>query len=387
MKRSFLILAVLIGVAAAIWMYFLPYLAVSHIKSSLERGDADALSRDIDFPTLRSNLKDQFNYQMASQAITGMKDNPFAALGALIGGSLVNNMIDAYVTPYGLGQIITHKVQFPIDKPAEAGLPDKQTLDQTFKAASCAYDSPSRFFVTLRGDNGEQTKLVLTRSGLSWRLTNILLSPNAFSGTPPATPQSNKSDDERAWDERVAKSRAGIASTPAPTISSTPVPTPAPYDYSADRIDAVSEQTLDQTWAAVCNIYQRRADLISNLVNTVSGVAPNFEKSTLVEVTNARDSVGRVQLDPNKAPTDAAQLKQFQAAQGQLSNALLRLLVVVERYPDLKANQNFVGLQAQLEGIENRISVARGNFNTAAQSYNSTLPPGSGLRPFFSHAP
>lgn len=129
------------------------------------------------------------------------------------------------------------------------------------------------------------------------------------------------------------------------------------------------QQTVDQSWAQVQNVYQRRADLIPNLVNTVSGAA-NFEKSTLTEVTNARASVGRVQLDPTKAPTDAAQLEQFQAAQGQLSNALSRLLLVVERYPDLKANQNFLSLQAQLEGTENRISVERGNFNTAVQNYN-----------------
>jgi LemA protein len=128
----------------------------------------------------------------------------------------------------------------------------------------------------------------------------------------------------------------------------------------------------DQSWAQVQNVYQRRADLIPNLVNTVSGAA-NFEKSTIVEVTNARASVGRVQLDPNKAPTQAAQLEQFQAAQGQLSNALSRLLVVVERYPELKANQNFLGLQAQLEGTENRISVERGNFNTAVQNYNTAV--------------
>src|SRR5712691_9049490 len=129
------------------------------------------------------------------------------------------------------------------------------------------------------------------------------------------------------------------------------------------------EQSVDQQWAQVQNVYQRRADLIPNLVNTVSGAA-NFEKSTLVEVTNARASVGRVQLDPNKAPTDAAQLQQFQAAQGQLSNALSRLLLVSERYPELKANQNFLSLQAQLEGTENRISVERGNFNKTVQDYN-----------------
>jgi LemA protein len=156
------------------------------------------------------------------------------------------------------------------------------------------------------------------------------------------------------------------------------------------------QQTVDQQWAQVQNVYQRRADLIPNLVNTVQGAA-NFEKSTLTEVTNARASVGRVQLDPNKAPTDAAQLEQFQAAQGQLSSALSRLLVVVERYPELRANQNFLTLQAQLEGTENRISVERGNFNAAVQSYNTavrTFPTnliagmfGFSPRPFFAAQP
>jgi LemA protein len=156
------------------------------------------------------------------------------------------------------------------------------------------------------------------------------------------------------------------------------------------------QQSVDQSWAQVQNVYQRRADLIPNLVNTVSGAA-NFEKSTLIAVTNARASVGRVQLDPNKAPTDAAQLEQFQAAQGQLSNALSRLLVVVERYPEIKANQSFLGLQAQLEGTENRISVERGNFNTAVQSYNTAVRSfpmnliagmfGFSPRPFFAAQP
>jgi LemA protein len=132
------------------------------------------------------------------------------------------------------------------------------------------------------------------------------------------------------------------------------------------------QQNVDAKWAQVQNVYQRRADLIPNLVNTVAGAA-NFEKSTLEAVTNARASVGRVQLDPNKAPADAAQLEQFQAAQGQLSNALSRLLVVSERYPELRANQNFQQLQAQLEGTENRISVERGNFNEAVQTYNTTV--------------
>src|SRR5438309_5744949 len=132
------------------------------------------------------------------------------------------------------------------------------------------------------------------------------------------------------------------------------------------------QQAVDQSWAQVQNVYQRRADLIPNLVNTVQGAA-NFEKSTLVEVTNARASVGRVQLDPTKAPSDAAQLQQFQQAQGELSNALSRLLVVSERYPELKANQNFLGLQAQLEGTENRISVERNNYNEVVQRFNTAV--------------
>ena len=132
------------------------------------------------------------------------------------------------------------------------------------------------------------------------------------------------------------------------------------------------EQNVNKKWADVQSVYQRRADLIPNLVNTVQGEA-NFEKSTLTEVTNARASVGRVQLDPNKAPTDAAQLQQFQEAQGQLSNALSRLLVVSENYPQLRATEGFQNLQAQLEGTENRISVERNNFNGAVQQYNTAL--------------
>ncbi len=129
---------------------------------------------------------------------------------------------------------------------------------------------------------------------------------------------------------------------------------------------------VDSKWADVQTQYQRRMDLIPNLVNTVAGAA-NFEKSTLTEVTNARASVGRVQIDPNKAPTDAAQLQKFQEAQGQLGNALSRLLVVSEQYPQLTATRNFQELQAQLEGTENRISVSRRNFNESVQSYNTTI--------------
>lgn len=157
-----------------------------------------------------------------------------------------------------------------------------------------------------------------------------------------------------------------------------------------------AQQAVDGQWGQVQNVYQRRADLIPNLVNTVSGAA-NFEKSTLTEVTNARASVGRVQIDASKAPTDAAQLQAFQQAQGQLSNALSRLLVVSERYPELRANQNFLTLQAQLEGTENRISVERNKFNEVVQSYNTQVRSfptnfiagmfGFAPRPFFAAQP
>lgn len=130
--------------------------------------------------------------------------------------------------------------------------------------------------------------------------------------------------------------------------------------------------TMDASWAQVQNVYQRRADLIPNLVNTVQGAA-NFEKSTLQEVVNARASVGQVKIDPSKAPDDPQQLQKFQAAQDQLSSALSRLLVVVERYPELRANQNFLSLQAQLEGTENRVSVERGRYNDAVRDYNTYI--------------
>jgi LemA protein len=140
---------------------------------------------------------------------------------------------------------------------------------------------------------------------------------------------------------------------------------------SYNRLVRLSQE-VDKQWAQVQNVYQRRADLIPNLVNTVSGAA-NFEKSTLAEIIAARSSVGQVKVNPNQAPTDAAELEKFQRAQDNLSSTLSRLLVVVERYPDLKANSNFLTLQAQLEGTENRITVERQRFNEVAQRYNTAI--------------
>src|SRR5579859_2678404 len=141
--------------------------------------------------------------------------------------------------------------------------------------------------------------------------------------------------------------------------------------FSYNGIVSLSQQ-VDNKWAQVQNQYQRRADLIPNLVSTVSGAA-NFEKSTLVEITEARASVGQVKLDANNAPASAADLASFQATQNRLGSALSRLLVVSERYPELKANNNFRDLQAQLEGTENRIAVARKDFNDAIANYNTKI--------------
>jgi LemA protein len=131
-------------------------------------------------------------------------------------------------------------------------------------------------------------------------------------------------------------------------------------------------QDVDRSWSEVENQYQRRSDLIPNLVATVQGAA-TFEKETLTAVTEARASVGRATITPGKAPADPESLARFQQAQDQLGSALQRLLVVAERYPELRANQNFRDLQAQLEGTENRIAVARARFNESAQTYNTVL--------------
>ena len=126
------------------------------------------------------------------------------------------------------------------------------------------------------------------------------------------------------------------------------------------------EEGVDSAWSQVENVYQRRADLVPNLVATVKG-AKDFEQETLTQVVEARAKVGQVTF--NEAP-DANQLKEFEAAQSELSSALSRLLVVVERYPELKATEAFRDLQAQLEGTENRITVERKRFNDATQAYN-----------------
>ncbi|MEQ3723044.1 LemA family protein [Alcanivorax sp.] len=131
------------------------------------------------------------------------------------------------------------------------------------------------------------------------------------------------------------------------------------------------DEQVKAAWSQVENQYQRRADLIPNLVNTVKGYA-SHEKEVLVEVTQARARVGSIQVDGNML-NNPEKLQQFEQAQRQLGSALQRLMVVAERYPDLKANQNFLALQSQLEGTENRISVARRDYIAAVQQYNTEI--------------
>jgi LemA protein len=137
------------------------------------------------------------------------------------------------------------------------------------------------------------------------------------------------------------------------------------YNRLVDQDEAIAQQ-----WAQVENAYQRRADLIPNLVNTVKGYA-DFEQETLTQVIEARSKATSINVDAENLSPEA--INNFQAAQDQLSSALSRLLVTVERYPDLKANQNFLELQAQLEGTENRISFERKKFNDAVGEYNRSV--------------
>ncbi len=130
------------------------------------------------------------------------------------------------------------------------------------------------------------------------------------------------------------------------------------------------DENVKNKWAQVENQYQQRMDLIPNLVNTVKGAA-EFEKGTLTAVVEARASATQVKVDPSQLTPE--NIQKFQAAQGQLSTALGRLLMVVENYPNLKANQNFLELQATLEGTERRIAVARKDFNDAAQAFNTYI--------------
>ena len=130
-------------------------------------------------------------------------------------------------------------------------------------------------------------------------------------------------------------------------------------------------EEVNQSWSQVENQYQRRADLIPNLVNTVKGYA-EFERGVLTDVTEARASVNQFKITP-EVLNDPQAFQKFEQLQGNLSSALSRLLVTVENYPNLKANENFLQLQAQLEGTENRISVERRKFNLTVQNYNTTI--------------
>lgn len=144
------------------------------------------------------------------------------------------------------------------------------------------------------------------------------------------------------------------------------------YGFFASTYNSMvaKEETVTAQWSQVENVYQRRADLIPNLVNTVKGYA-DFEQETLTGVIEARSKATSVNIDANNLTPE--KVAQFQEAQEGLSSALSRLLVTIERYPDLKANQNFLDLQAQLEGTENRITVERQKFNDTVQDYNTYI--------------
>jgi LemA protein len=156
-----------------------------------------------------------------------------------------------------------------------------------------------------------------------------------------------------------------------------------------------SQEAVNSSWAQVENVYQRRMDLIPNLVATVKGVA-NFEKETYIAVANARAKAGQITIS-EEVLNNPETFKKFEQSQAQLSSALSRLLAVAENYPQLKANQNFLELQSQLEGTENRIAVERRKFNEVAQEYNTKIRrfPGSLMagmfgfhpRPYFTAAP
>jgi len=143
------------------------------------------------------------------------------------------------------------------------------------------------------------------------------------------------------------------------------------YVTSVNNGFVTAEESVESAWAQVENQYQRRADLIPNLVNTVQGAA-DFEQETLQSVIEARSRATSITLQANDL-NDPAKIQRFQAAQEQLSGALSRLLVSVERYPELKANANFRDLQAQLEGTENRIATERKRFNDTARQYNTEI--------------
>lgn len=143
------------------------------------------------------------------------------------------------------------------------------------------------------------------------------------------------------------------------------------YGVSVNNSLVEQEENVNQAWAQVENQYQRRADLVPNLVNTVQGAA-DFEQETLTNVIEARSRATSINVDPSQLSNEST-IRQFEQVQGQLGSALSRLLVSVERYPELTATQNFRDLQNQLEGTENRIATERMRFNQTAQEYNTSL--------------
>jgi hypothetical protein len=170
MKKSELFAVV--GVLFAIYVVGAPYLTVYQMRSAAENRDGEALSEHIDFPSVRQSLKDQMNAMMIKEMSKDeMKDNPFAAMGVAIAGVMVDKMVDAYVTPAGITQLMAG------EKPSTKGHGDSSdgTKKKPFSNASMSYESLSKFVVTVRGDTGTDGKFVLRRRGIDWKLTEIIL--------------------------------------------------------------------------------------------------------------------------------------------------------------------------------------------------------------------
>ncbi len=162
-----------------------PYIAIYQIRSGVEARDAEKLSEYVDFSTLRTNLKDQFNTLVVQRATSDMKGNPFAALGIALASKLVEGMVDSFVTPPGLASLMTGEA--PQQQAAEQEVTSARKQSEPFENARFTYDSSSKFSAWVPGDNGKEIRFVFSRTGLSWKLSNILLPVKMFEGSAPAS--------------------------------------------------------------------------------------------------------------------------------------------------------------------------------------------------------
>lgn len=166
------VLGIVIAIILAIGFYSLPYITVAQMKGSAEDNDGEALSEHVDFPSVRQSLKDQMNAMLAKKMAEQAEDNPFGALGAAFGGMLVEKMVDAYITPSGLTQMMSG------ERPDEKSSDTTQSSqdNEPFENASFSYESMSKFSITVKNDDSEdEIKFILRRAGLTWKLSEIIL--------------------------------------------------------------------------------------------------------------------------------------------------------------------------------------------------------------------